>query len=116
MCDDFERFVVIIPTSFTMNEAEYEEYVRRIEAVSLRVVIQLNKYMKLVGTSDYLATDMEADEQMAGYISDTSVTRFQPMNVNFGIMEPLGFRVRGKANKNMAIAERSLQEIEGFRI
>ena len=53
---------------------------------------------------------------LAGYISDTSVTRFQPMNVNFGIMEPLGYRVRGKANKNMAIAERSLQEIEGFRI
>ena len=76
MCDDFERFVVIIPTSFTMNEAEYEEYVRRIEAVSLRVVIQLNKYMKLVGTSDYLATDMEADEQMAGYISD-SVSRLK---------------------------------------
>ena len=49
---------------------------------------------------------------LASYISDVSVTRFQPMNVNFGIMEPLGFKVRGKANKNLAIAQRSLEEIE----
>ena len=42
------------------------------------------------------------------YISDPSVTRFQPMNVNFGILPPLGRKVRGKANKNLAIAERSL--------
>ena len=48
---------------------------------------------------------------LAAYISDTSVTNFQPMNINFGIMEPLGYRVKGKANKNLAIAERSLQYI-----
>ena len=49
---------------------------------------------------------------LARYVSDPSVVRFQPMNVNFGIMEPLGFKVRGKANKNLAIAQRSLEEIE----
>ena len=42
------------------------------------------------------------------YVSDESVTRFQPMNVNFGILPPLGRRVKGKANKNLAIAERAL--------
>ena len=30
------------------------------------------------------------------------------MNINFGILEPLGYRVKGKANKNLAIAERAL--------
>ena len=42
------------------------------------------------------------------YVSDESVTHFQPMNINFGILPPLGCRVKGKANKNLAISERSL--------
>ena len=46
------------------------------------------------------------------YISDPSVTKFQPMNVNFGILPPLGRRVKGKANKNLAIAERALAALE----
>lgn len=49
---------------------------------------------------------------LAAYISDESVVNFQPMNVNFGIMAPLGYRVRGKANKNLAIAERALAIID----
>ena len=51
---------------------------------------------------------------LALYVSDGSVTQFQPMNVNFGIIEPLGYRVKGKANKNAAIAERALAEIRGM--
>lgn len=46
------------------------------------------------------------------YISDISVTHFQPMNINFGIMEPLGYKVKGKANKNLEIANRALQVLE----
>ena len=49
---------------------------------------------------------------LAAYISDESVVHFQPMNVNFGIMPPLGYRVKGKANKNLAIAQRSLAIID----
>lgn len=48
---------------------------------------------------------------LAAYISDPSVTVFQPMNINFGIMSTLGYRVKGKANKNLAIAQRSLDYI-----
>ena len=46
------------------------------------------------------------------YVSDESVTHFQPMNVNFGILPPLGRKVKGKANKNLAIAERALEALE----
>lgn len=49
------------------------------------------------------------------YISDTSVQEFQPMNINFGILEPLGYRVKGKANKNLAIAQRALEIIETIK-
>lgn len=45
------------------------------------------------------------------YISQGGVTEFQPMNVNFGIMEPLGYRVKGKRNKNEEISRRALAQI-----
>lgn len=49
---------------------------------------------------------------LALYVSSGSVGDFQPMNINFGIISPLGCRVRGKRNKNAAISERSLQIID----
>ena len=45
---------------------------------------------------------------LSHYISDPSIYNFQPMNINFGIMPGLGYRVKGKANKNLAIAQRAL--------
>ena len=46
------------------------------------------------------------------YISDETVENFQPMNVNFSIIAPLEQRVRKKAEKNLAIANRSLAVID----
>ena len=31
------------------------------------------------------------------------------MNINFGIISPLGYRVKGKRNKNAEISKRSLE-------
>ena len=50
------------------------------------------------------------------YISGGSVSgNFQPMNINFGIISPLGYRVKGKRNKNEAISARSLEIIDRMR-
>ena len=48
---------------------------------------------------------------MALYISDGSVADFQPMNVNFGLIPPLGYRVKGKRNKNAEISKRALEAL-----
>ena len=37
------------------------------------------------------------------------------MNINFGIMPPLGHRVKGKRNKNAELSRRSLDIIEKLR-
>ena len=43
------------------------------------------------------------------YVSGGAVSgSFQPMNINFGLIAPLGYRVRGKREKNEAISKRSL--------
>ena len=46
------------------------------------------------------------------YISDESIVHFQPMNINFSIISPLEKRIRKKAEKNLAIAQRSLEIID----
>ncbi|MBQ3194467.1 MAG: methylenetetrahydrofolate--tRNA-(uracil(54)-C(5))-methyltransferase (FADH(2)-oxidizing) TrmFO [Oscillospiraceae bacterium] len=48
------------------------------------------------------------------YISDGSIENFQPMNVNFSIISPLEKRIRKKAEKNLAIANRSLEVIDAL--
>ena len=48
---------------------------------------------------------------MALYISDQSVVNFQPMNVNFGLIPQLGYRVKGKRNKNAEISRRALEAL-----
>ena len=49
------------------------------------------------------------------YVSDESVSSFQPMNINFGIITPLDHRVKGKRNKNQEISARSLAIIDGLQ-
>ncbi len=49
---------------------------------------------------------------LAHYVSDTTVVNFQPMNVNFGIIPPLGYKVKGKRNKNAALSQRALEALE----
>ena len=46
------------------------------------------------------------------YICDETVENFQPMNINFSIIQPLEQRIRKKAEKNLAIANRSLAVID----
>ena len=50
---------------------------------------------------------------LALYVSNESVTDFQPMNVNFGIMPPWPEKVKGgKREKNALIANRALEALE----
>ena len=49
------------------------------------------------------------------YVSNQGVADFQPMNINFGIIPPLGYRVKGKRNKNAELSHRSLEIIDAMR-
>ncbi len=53
---------------------------------------------------------------MALYISDQSVVNFQPMNVNFGLIPQLGYRVKGKRNKNAEISKRALEALDKLEL
>lgn len=48
---------------------------------------------------------------LARYISAETKSGFQPMNINYGIMEPIPRRFRNKEDKYRLYAERSLEQI-----
>ncbi len=52
---------------------------------------------------------------MANYVSRGGVGAFTPMNANFGLVPPLGYRVKGgKVAKNEKIAARALECLQPF--
>ena len=57
---------------------------------------------------------VDAMGAMALYVCDESVANFQPMNVNFGLIPALGYRVKGKRNKNAELSKRALELLDGL--
>ena len=60
-------------------------------------------------------SDNTAIASLANYVSDEGIEKFQPMNINFGIIPSLGYRVKGKKKeKNTQIALRALETIDEY--
>ena len=50
---------------------------------------------------------------LAAYISDPTVMKFQPMNVNFGIIDQLNYKFKGKKHdRYLAVSRRSLETVD----
>ena len=80
-----------------------------VESASSGLVAGINAARLALGKEPMRFTAKTAIGALAAYISDPSVTRFQPMNANFGLIEPLGHKVKGgKAARNEALSARSL--------
>ena len=76
-------------------------------------------YHKFLGIEPKLMFDGETViGSMAQYVSDPNIKKFVPMNANFGIIDPIGRKFKGKTakkDKNLALAERSLNKIAAYR-
>lgn len=48
---------------------------------------------------------------LTAYISDETVTNFQPMGANFGVLPPIEPKIRDKRERYMALANRSLESL-----
>ncbi len=53
---------------------------------------------------------------LAHHISDPSVTDFQPMGANFGVLPPLENHIRDKRERYAALASRALDLLEGYLV
>jgi len=70
---------------------------------------------KLTGKEVHIPGSVTAVGALGKYISSYSGGKFQPSNINFGIMEPLGERIKNKQEKNTRISERALKVISGMK-
>ena len=79
-----------------------------VESASSGLLVGLELSRELQGLPHFDFPNETAIGALALYVSGGSVSDFQPMNINFGLIEPLGYRIKGKKEKNLAISERAL--------
>ena len=95
--------------SFAGQMTGVEGYV---ESAASGMLVGIETARRLLGREPADFPQETAIGALALYISSGSVGDFQPMNINFGLITPLGYRVKGKRNKNAEISARSLEIIE----
>ena len=83
-----------------------------VESAASGMLVGIETASRMLGFAPVDFPQETAIGALSLYISGGSVGDFQPMNVNFGIISPLGYRVKGKRNKNAEISARSLAIIE----
>ena len=86
-----------------------------VESAGSGLVAGLNAARRAKGEGEAIFPEETMLGAMAAYVSRGGVGAFAPMNANFGIIPPLGYRVRGgKAAKNEKISERALETLANF--
>lgn len=86
-----------------------------VESAASGLMAGLHAARAALGLPEIDFTNETAHGALAAYISNSEVKNFQPMNVNFGLIAPLGQRIRKKREKNALIAQRALDKIEAIK-
>ena len=79
-----------------------------VESTSSGFVAGINAARQFKGLNELIFPGNTVMGALAHYISNPSITKFQPMNANFGIMEPLTERIRDKKSKYQKLSQRSI--------
>ena len=113
LLDRYYRLIREPRISFAGQMTGVEGYV---ESCASGLLVGIETARRLLGQPPVDFPQETAIGALGLYISGGSVSgNFQPMNINFGIVSPLGFRVKGKRNKNEEISKRSLALIDKIR-
>ncbi len=86
-----------------------------VESTASGFVAGLGLARKLRGLAPLDFTAQTAVGALAHYISEGNADDFQPMNINFGIIEPIAQRIRRKRDRYAAVAQRALERIDAIR-
>ncbi len=86
-----------------------------IESTSSGLVAGINAARQLKKQEDLIFPANTAIGALARYISNPASNKFQPMNINFGIIDPLKERIKNKKERYGKISNRALDEIENIK-
>ena len=112
LLDRYYRLVAEPRIAFAGQMTGVEGYV---ESAASGMLVGIETAARVLGLPPADFPSETAIGALALYVSGGSVGDFQPMNINFGIISPLGYRVKGKRNKNEEISKRSLAIIEEIK-
>ena len=82
------------------------------ESTASGLLCGLQTARELLGQEPADFTRETAIGALAAYVSDGTVSDFQPMNVNYGIIAPLEGKVKGKRNRNAILSQRALTRLD----
>lgn len=80
------------------------------ESAASGIMAGINAVRLAEGEEPLVLSEYNMIGALSQYISDESVTNFQPMGANFGILPPIEPKIRDKRERYMALANRALEQ------
>ena len=84
------------------------------ESASSGILAGLNIVRRINGLSPVMLPRTTMMGALSAYISDESVTNFQPMGANFGVLPPLEEKIRDKKERYGALSKRGINDLENY--
>jgi methylenetetrahydrofolate--tRNA-(uracil-5-)-methyltransferase len=85
-----------------------------VESAASGLIAGINAARLVLGEELLTFPEETAIGSMANYITTANPNNFQPMNANFGLLPPLGERIRNKSERYEQLAQRALNTIQNF--
>jgi methylenetetrahydrofolate--tRNA-(uracil-5-)-methyltransferase len=85
-----------------------------VESAASGLVAGLGAFYRARGRDPVALPEHTALGALGRYIARSDPEHYQPTNIAFGLLPELPVRVRDKARKRMALAQRALDSLEGF--
>lgn len=81
------------------------------ESAASGIMAGINAVRRVEGEEPLVLSEYNMIGALSQYISDESVTNFQPMGANFGILPPIEPKIRDKRERYTALANRALEQL-----
>ncbi len=81
------------------------------ESAASGIMAGINAVRRAEGEEPLILSEYNMIGALSQYISDESVTNFQPMGANFGVLPPIEPKIRDKRERYMALANRALEQL-----
>lgn len=81
------------------------------ESAASGIMAGVNAVRRAEGEEPLVLSEYNMIGALSQYISDESVTNFQPMGANFGVLPPIEPKIRDKRERYMALANRALEQL-----
>ena len=81
------------------------------ESASSGILAGINAANEILGKEPFVPSELTMMGALARYISDESVSNFQPMGASFGLLPALDEKIRDKKLRYEALAERGLNDL-----